>query len=218
MKEINFYLIRHGETEWNKQNLMQGAKDSPLTEQGINGAKITGNYLSMVPFIAAYSSTQKRAMDTRDLIVAANHATTTSIPCATHCGLCEMNFGIWEGQEVSYLKSLPEFQPYLTDLARFDSQVNQGEHYLDVYARMRQALFDIIATHDSGNILIVSHGTALRLLIHVISGGDWTQHRDETLRPKLLNTSISLLNYRQSYPDQIGQFTLRQYNQVIHLT
>jgi broad specificity phosphatase PhoE len=218
MKEINFYLIRHGETEWNKQNLMQGAKDSPLTDQGINGAKITGNYLATVPFIAAYSSTQKRAMDTRDLIVAAKHASVTPIPRFIHSGLCEMNFGIWEGQDVTYLKALPEFQPYLSDLAQFDSQVNQGEHYLDVYTRMRQALFDIIAKHDSGNILVVSHGTALRLLMHVISGGDWTQHRDETLRPKLLNTSISLLNYQQPYPDQIGQFTLQQYNQVAHLT
>ncbi|MCO6524316.1 MAG: histidine phosphatase family protein, partial [Candidatus Schmidhempelia sp.] len=144
MKEIHFYLIRHGETEWNEQNLMQGAKDSPLTEKGINSAKITGNYLASIPFVASYSSTQKRAMDTRDLIMAANQASATTIPSFTHCGLCEMNFGIWEGQDVNYLKLLPEFQSYLFNLVQFDSKVNQGEHYLDVYARMRQALFDMI--------------------------------------------------------------------------
>ena len=53
MKDLNLYLIRHGQTEWNIKDQMQGSQNSPLTEQGVLGAKITGQYLKDVPFLQA---------------------------------------------------------------------------------------------------------------------------------------------------------------------
>ena len=41
-KQLTFYFIRHGKTVWNTEGLMQGHGDSPLTEEGISGAKKTG--------------------------------------------------------------------------------------------------------------------------------------------------------------------------------
>ena len=69
MKNLNLYLIRHGQTEWNIADRMQGIQNSPLTEKGVLGAKITGEYLKNTPFIQAYSSPLPRAMDTRDYIL-----------------------------------------------------------------------------------------------------------------------------------------------------
>ena len=63
-KQLTFYFIRHGKTVWNTEGLMQGHGDSPLTEEGISGAKKTGIALNNIPFVAAYSSVLKRTIAT----------------------------------------------------------------------------------------------------------------------------------------------------------
>ncbi len=191
MKDINLYLVRHGETEWNLKELMQGSQNSPLTETGILGAKLTGNSLRNIPFIKAYSSPQQRAVETRDYIIGQFES---PVATDTHQGLKEMDFGIWEGQSITDLRKTPEFDKYMNIPDQFDPTTNQGEHYLNVLKRMQQSLDDIVmsASDNGGNILIVSHGTALRLLLCVLNGGDWRRHRDENHFPRILNTSISI--------------------------
>lgn len=211
MKDINLYLVRHGETEWNVLNQMQGSKNSPLTNNGVQGAKVTGQFLADTPFIKAYSSPQQRAVETRDYILAERN-----IPRSEHAGLCEMDFGTWEGVFVPELMKVPEFNTYLTSPADYNAAINGGENYPDVLARMKGALEDIVAENDNGNILVVSHGSALRLLIHVLSGGNWHQHRDETICPRVLNTSISKVNYKQE-AGKAGKFTVETFNDVNHL-
>ncbi|OCG19838.1 MULTISPECIES: histidine phosphatase family protein [unclassified Gilliamella] len=218
MKDINLYLIRHGQTQWNIKDQMQGSQNSPLTEQGILGAKVTGQHLKNVPFMQAYSSTQQRAMETRDYIVNENNMV---IPTFELADLREMDFGIWEGRHVPQLKKeFPEFTTYLTDPANFDASVNQGENYLDILVRMKQGLNTIVqnAPQDTGNILVVSHGTVLRILLCVLNGGDWRLHRDEAYFPRMLNTSISVVNYKQSNDQSEGTFTVKFFNNVEHLT
>ena len=51
-KQLTFYFIRHGRTQWNEQGLLQGSGNSPLTEQGIAGAQKTGVALQQVEFTA----------------------------------------------------------------------------------------------------------------------------------------------------------------------
>ena len=67
---LNIYLVRHGKTVWNIEGRLQGSGDSPLVEEGIEGAKKAGKALQHVPFSAAYSSMQKRAQDTANFILA----------------------------------------------------------------------------------------------------------------------------------------------------
>lgn len=50
-----FYLVRHGETEWNRKEIMQGHKDSPLTEEGISQAKQLSQSIKSVQFDLAFS-------------------------------------------------------------------------------------------------------------------------------------------------------------------
>ena len=64
----NLYLTRHGETVWNTQKLMQGWKDSPLTDRGIKQARQLSERLSEVSFDAIYSSTSNRAVRTAEII------------------------------------------------------------------------------------------------------------------------------------------------------
>lgn len=214
MKDLNLYLIRHGQTEWNLKDKMQGSQNSPLTDIGISGAKITGKALQDIPFLVAYSSPQQRAVETRDYIIAENHH---SIPVKTLDDLREMHFGLWEGQHVPELMQVPEFCCYLNEPGNYTAEVSNGEKYLEVLDRMKRGLDYIVKNtpQDKGNILIVSHGTALRMLLCVLSGGDWRKHRDEAYFPRILNTSVSLVNYQGN--DDEGKYTVKYINNVDHI-
>lgn len=219
MKEINLYLVRHGQTEWNIQDRMQGSLNSPLTQQGIDGAKITGHYLANTPFVRAYSSTQQRAIETRDYILAEHNPALGVVPAFELASLMEMDFGRWEGQPVKVLSNLPEFKIYIDEPEKFDASMSGGEDLLAVLARMQQSLDRIVTeTPTSGNVLVVSHGMVLRLLLCVLNGGDWRKHRQEGYFPRTLNTSISIVNYQQTDNQHEGHYRLAQYNSVSHLT
>ncbi|MDF7666334.1 histidine phosphatase family protein [Orbaceae bacterium ESL0727] len=223
MKDLNLYLIRHGQTEWNITNRMQGSQNSPLTQEGILGAKITGRYLQDVPFIQAYSSPQQRARETRNYIIDENKLTQNhiTIPTAELADLCEMDFGTWEGRYVDDIKKDdPTMADFLTNPAQFNALSNHGEDYPTVLVRMQRALDTIVqnAPHDKGDILVVSHGTVLRLLLCVLNGGDWHKHRDNSYFPRMLNTSVSVVNYQQSDKQHPGKFTVKSFNQVDHLS
>ena len=98
MGKLVFYLVRHGETLFNTRNLAQGWCDSPLTGDGIAQAKALGRGLREIPFLAGYSSTSERAVDTAELILEGR-----SIPVIREKGFREMNFGILEGEPSSRL-------------------------------------------------------------------------------------------------------------------
>lgn len=120
--QLTFYFIRHGKTVWNKEGLMQGHGDSPLTEEGVNGAKKTGVALNHIPFIAAYSSVLNRTIATASHIIGER-----DIPLFHHQGLNEQYFGSWEGKVVDTLREHPEFKQLIKDPANYKAQVNGGE-------------------------------------------------------------------------------------------
>ncbi|MFC2553117.1 MAG: histidine phosphatase family protein [Rodentibacter sp.] len=206
-KQLTFYFIRHGRTVWNEQGLMQGHGDSPLTEQGVSGAQKTGVALKQVPFVAAYSSLLPRTIATARHIIGER-----SIPLFQHQGLNEQYFGSWEGQWVESLCNHPEFKQMLTDPANYKAESNGGETYKMLAERAMNALRDIIKIHDAGNILIVSHGHTLRLLIALLNGATWQNHREEGKSVSLLNSAISVVRY-----DDENGFMVEKVNDEEHL-
>lgn len=206
-KHLTFYFIRHGRTVWNEQGLMQGHGDSPLTEQGILGAQKAGKALQAIPFVAAYSSCLKRTIDTAEHIIGER-----DIPLFQHKGLNEQFFGSWEGQWVEPLREHPEFKQMINDPANYQAKSNGGETYEQLAQRAMAAIQDIIKIHDHGNILIVSHGHTLRLLLALLGGATWQNHREEGKSVSLLNTSISIVHYESE-----KGFTLEKLNDASHL-
>ena len=184
-KQLTFYFIRHGKTVWNTEGLMQGHGDSPLTKEGINGAKKTGVALNHIPFIAAYSSVLKRTIATASHIIGER-----DIPLFHHQGLNEQYFGSWEGKVVDTLREHPEFKQLIKDPTNYKAQANGGETFEQLGERAMKALQDIIKIHDQGNILIVSHGHTLRLLLALLNGATWQNHRDEDKSVSLINLSL----------------------------
>lgn len=211
-KHLTFYLVRHGRTLWNEQGLLQGFGNSDLTEQGVKGAKQTGAALQNIPFIAAYSSCLQRTIDTAQYILGERH-----VPLFQHKGLNEQYFGSWEGLPVEKLRSLDEFNQMLKDAANYKAQSNGGETFEQLAKRAMKALQDIIQVHEQGNILIVSHGHTLRLLLALLAGTGWQEHRDEGKSQSLLNCAINIVHYEQSNETD-GKFIIETINDAGHLS
>ena len=104
MKDL--YLMRHGQTFFNQEGLVQGACDSPLTELGQDQARQAGAYLQGrgIRFGHLYSSTQERASDTLELVSGRTDYTRLK-------GIKEWNFGIFEAQPE---RLQPKFRPGAT--------------------------------------------------------------------------------------------------------
>lgn len=206
-KQLTFYFIRHGRTVWNEQGLMQGHGDSPLTEQGILGAQKAGIALQHIPFVAAYSSILKRTIDTAEQIIGERN-----IPLFQHKGLNEQFFGKWEGQWVESLREQAEFKQMIADPANYKAKTNGGETYEQLASRAMKAIEDIIQIHHEGNILVVSHGHTLRLLLALFGGATWQNHREEGQSVSLLNTAISVVHYNSE-----KGFSVEKVNDAEHL-
>lgn len=204
---IHLYLIRHGRTEWNTLGLLQGTGDSPLTEEGIQGAKLTGKALADVAFNACYSSLMKRAQDTADFIIG-----DRNIPHFHHRGLNEIHFGSWEGKRSAELTENPEYILLRTDPKSYQAIENKGETIDQLHKRVMNAIEQIVAQHKDGdNILVVSHGMTLTLLTAVLKGIHWHNFRNPDLHTFVANTAISVVKVDNQ------KIELIQFNNVDHL-
>ena len=89
---MKIYMIRHGETEWNKKRKLQGQVDIPLNEFGKLLAKETAPALADVPFAVCYTSPLKRAAETARLVLG-----DREVPIVPDKRIQEMSFGEFEG-------------------------------------------------------------------------------------------------------------------------
>lgn len=149
------YLMRHGQTRFNQLHRIQGASDSPLTEQGINDAKKVGQYFKSMglEFDQAYSSTQERASDTLELI--------TDQPYQRLKGIKEWDFGVFEGESEVLNPKHPGQDSYGDFFVPY-----QGEAADTVQRRVSDTLTKVMQQADDGqNILAVSHGGAIHMFL-----------------------------------------------------
>lgn len=146
------YLVRHGQTLFNLRGKTQGWCDSPLTELGIEQAKITRKFFEDNNIIIdeVYSSTSERAVDTASII--------SDLPIKTLKGLKEWNFGKMEG-EPEDLQNVPRHEGQMTHEDFFVPF--GGESDVELLERFFSTIDDIVENSHAKNILCVSHGGAL---------------------------------------------------------
>ena len=160
---MKIYITRHGETQWNKKGLMQGWKNSDLTEKGIENAKRLGERLKDINFDVIYCSPLARAIDTAKYI---NGESNTRIVMVE--SLKEMGFGSWEGMEHNKIKEL-HYEQYTSFYERphlYKSQEN-GESFEGLMMRVKKA-WDEILEAGGNNILIVTHAVVLKTIYTII--------------------------------------------------
>ena len=158
---MSLFLLRHGETQFNRENRIQGWRDSALTERGIAQAKRNGRVLAqLIEDLKAYriyASPIGRALDTARLVAFELGLDAREI--RTDRRLVELSLGHWEGFTWDEIpERFPEdWAARLADKWHF--QVPGGESY----QQMAERLASWLAEHKSPAI-VVSHGAAGRIL------------------------------------------------------
>jgi probable phosphoglycerate mutase len=154
-------LIRHAQTQWNRQKRIQGQLDSPLTDKGIEQARHWGRLLARFAWDACICSDLGRAAATAGYINA-----YLKVPISHDPRLREQDWGRWTGRTLAGLeKTCPEV---LADqVARgWSFCPPDGEARLAVYKRGRSALVEAAHRHEGGTVLIVAHEGLLKCVLY----------------------------------------------------
>ncbi len=155
----HFYIIRHGETIFNRKGRIQGWCDSPLTDLGVSQAKQLGKELKNIPFDVCFCSTSERAIDTANSILEGRNVKV--IPSKN---LKEQSFGDFEAE-----KSVDIFK----DGVRFPNGYRfcGGENHSDVIERVTNELKKIASEYPNANVLVVCHGSAIKHIVNALCPG-----------------------------------------------
>ena len=175
-------VVRHGETEWNREGRIQGHVDSPFTERGIRQAEALAEACARRRFDCIYSSDLGRAFRTAELI-----AEKQDIPIITEVGLRERNLGIM--QSLTMMEFLDQYPDEYTGFRSGDPDyvIPDGESVRQRYDRSIDCANRIIEMHVGENILIVTHGGVLESMFRHAVGIPLTSKRDFSLFNCALN-------------------------------
>ena len=167
-----FYMVRHGETEWSRDgNRYCGRSDIPLTETGTLQAALLAALLHNVSFDAAVVSPLRRARDTAIPIVQ-----RLRIDMQVDPRLQEIDFGDWEGLTQPEIEAeFPQQWMNWTHDPLKNQAGGRGESARDVFERMTEVLTEHHKKHR--NVLIVSHTTAMRLVMAGTLGMPFAHYR-----------------------------------------
>jgi len=164
---IRIFLVRHGETDWNRARRFQGRSDIPLNEEGKNQARALALALKGEIFTALYTSPLLRAYETARLIGVFH----PSAPLFTEAGLMEMDLGDFEGMEGRHwAEQYPDLRKSWQENPA-SVKIPGGESLAEVQARALEALGRILQPYhqDSCSLLICSHNfVTLTILCHTL--------------------------------------------------
>ncbi|PAU93623.1 histidine phosphatase family protein [Aliifodinibius salipaludis] len=167
MSVTNIYLARHGETEYNRCDQIQGRGiDAPLNDTGVQQAHAIARYLQDVSIQRIVSSSLKRSRQTAEAI-----AKQQRLEVATYRDLDEMDFGILEGRPISEIKSELKHLHERWKSGDVDFASDQGESPSAVFNRANKRARKILEENKQKNLLFVLHGRLLRILL-----SEWLEH------------------------------------------
>lgn len=199
---MRILLLRHAETEWNRERRFQGWRDVPLSATGREQAESAARLLAATRIDAVWSSPLARARDTA-VIIAAPHRLAVQESEAFR----EMGFGDWEGLTRDEVRErFPDAHRAWAETPH-EAAWPGAETLAAVRARALAGLEALRAAHSGQTICLVSHGITGRILILEALGLGpdrlWSFH--------LSSTGISELEFRDDWT------TLHRMNSLIHL-
>ncbi|HRN70551.1 MAG TPA: histidine phosphatase family protein [Candidatus Woesebacteria bacterium] len=183
-----FYIVRHGETEWNVKKLLQGHSDSLLTKNGKQQATNLALQLKDIQFDAIYSSDLLRTQKTAEILRLERKLVinTTKI-------LRERYFGRYEGKTFAEFSELQKeyFKKYeqLTDHEKAKFKYPETESDEEIISRLILFLREITVAYSNKKILIVSHGGVMKALLRHLGFGTY----DELATVVVSNASYFIL-------------------------
>ncbi|NLY56643.1 MAG: histidine phosphatase family protein [Firmicutes bacterium] len=163
---VRLYLVRHGETEWNKAGRIQGQQNPPLNELGRRQAEMVAEYLAGLSanYDQIYSSDLLRARQTAEAIAAKCNGRIVF-----RRELREQCFGVCEGflVEEARAKFGIDLRAYLRNPA--GTTLPDGESLEAMGARAAQFLAEVRG-HEGQSVIVVSHGGLIKTLLTLILG------------------------------------------------
>ena len=201
--EKHLYIIRHGETEYNRMNIVQGSGvDTDLNEKGLMQAgKFYDSYKNF-PFDKIYTSDLKRSRQSVQKFI------EDGIPFEKLSGLNEINWGAIEGkppsdeQKLMYKSVVDKW-----NAGALDEKIMNGESPNEMQQRQRKAFDYILKNKDEKNILICMHGRAMKSFICLLLDVSLTRMEDFNHT----NLGLYLLKYDNS------KFRMLKQNDIEHL-
>lgn len=193
---MKLFIVRHGQTEDNAARIFSGNRDTNLSAQGHEEARLLGERLRSYTFDFAFVSDLKRAVSTMNYILSDKHYSLSPL-------LRERHFGTYEGKPVETLFHDLE----ASSLPREEFKPDGGESIPEVEQRLQRFYDDTLAS-CSGTGLIVAHGSLNRCLLKLLLGLSYEEQFEISQR----NTCVNLLE-----GDSAGNFDAIYLNCTEHL-
>jgi broad specificity phosphatase PhoE len=198
----SIYLVRHGQTAWNKEEIFRGRTDVPLDETGMRQAELAGEYFKEILLQGIYSSPLSRAWQTAEQI-----ARSQNLKVQPLAGLIDMSFGKWEGRPLQEVREMDQerYRQWRDEPHLF--KLPDGESLDEIRSRAMAALEEVIKKHPEETVVLVSHRVVNKELLCGVLGIDnshfWQIAQD--------TTAINLIQYHK------GRYVLSLMNETCHL-
>jgi len=175
-------LVRHGETDWNRDGRWQGGSDTSLNDVGREQARALAHQLDG-DIAAVYSSDLARARETAEIV-----AVELGLQVRVDTRLRERGFGSWEGLTTT------EIEQRFADshrrwLAGEGAGADNAETFEDFSARVSDFLADVLRLHPDEEVLVISHGGSIRVIHALAIGLDYV--RDHRLIPGVPHCAVA---------------------------
>ena len=186
-----FYIVRHGQTNWNILGKTQGHGNSDLTPKGENQALELSKAIKEYPIDYIYSSDLGRAVQTAEII-----GSTIGVDVIQTPSIREMGFGDWEGLLIEEIKKdhaktyeTWRNQPHIVNIPN-------GETLHIIKDRVDAFIKELNEKYDNKHILLVSHSVTVRvMLLSFLNSGV-----ENIYRIKQDNTALNIVEYRDYGP------------------
>lgn len=160
-----FYLVRHGDTAWNRDWRYRGRVDLPLDEIGLSQARATADALTNVGLQAVFSSPLKRAFNTAELIAQAAGLSARPLP-----DLIDIDYGAWQGKTLAEAEEAHPFLYSRWQTAPHLVQFPDGESLDQVRMRTIRAIIGCATLYPDGVVCLVAHQVVNKVLLGVVLG------------------------------------------------
>jgi len=156
---LELILVRHGETEWNKEGFFRGHEDMGLNATGIAQADAASEALKDKVFEAIYSSTLKRA-----LVTARRIAIPHEIAVREKAEFLDINFGVWQGKKEDAVKALHPKLYERWNTNPWGVKFPAGDRVKKSWRRVISGLREVLFTHGTGCVVVVSHRIPIKFM------------------------------------------------------
>ncbi|AHM56674.1 phosphoglycerate mutase GpmB [Peptoclostridium acidaminophilum DSM 3953] len=197
-----FFIVRHGQTKWNTQLKTQGQQDSSLDEIGMIQTQKLAKRLAAFNIDHIYSSDLGRTIQTSDIISA-----QLQKEYMLENSLREIDFGEWEGLTIEDIKKSYEEEFKMWRKEPDKARIPGAESLQEVADRITRGINKINEAHKSSNILLVSHGVVIKVLLLTLLNSSLSN----IYKIKQDNTALNVVEFREYGP------VLLRVNDTTHL-